>query len=122
MPVIHEADKLTVSNLARAVSDLSDKARERKLSVEEMQGGTFTVNNTGVLGSMVSRALINPPEAAILTTEAVHKRPVVVDEEIAIKPIMNMGITFDHRIIDGSDAGKFIQSVKDGIELIDSIS
>ncbi len=122
VPVIHEADKLTVSNLARAVSDLSDKARERKLSVEEMQGGTFTVNNTGVLGSMVSRALINPPEAAILTTEAVHKRPVVVDEEIAIKPIMNMGITFDHRIIDGSEAGKFIQSVKHGIELIDSIS
>ena len=122
VPVIHEADKLNVSNLAHAISEISDKARNRKLSVEDMQGGTFTVNNTGVLGSIISRALVNPPEAAILTTEAVYKRPVVVGDQIVIKPIMNMGITFDHRIIDGSEAGKFMQSVKDGIELIDSIS
>jgi len=121
VPVIHGADKLTVSNLALAISGLSDKAREQKLSVEDMQDGTFTVNNTGVLGSMISRALINPPEAAILTTEAVYKRPVVVDDQIAIKPMMNMGITFDHRIIDGSEAGKFMQSVKLSIELVDSI-
>ena len=121
VPVIHNADKLTVPNLALAVRDLSGKAREQKLSVEEIQGGTFTVNNTGVLGSMISRALINPPEAAILTMEAVSKRAVVVDDQIAIRPVMNMGITFDHRIIDGSEAGKFMQSVKLSIELVDSI-
>ena len=112
VPVIHRADRLTVTELARAVDRLSEKARAGKLAIEDVRGGTFTVNNTGVLGSVVSRALVNPPQAAILTTEAIVKRPVVIDDAIAIRSMMNIGLTFDHRIVDGAEAGAFSASVK----------
>lgn len=119
VPVIHDADKLTITRLALALDFLSEKARQGKLSVEDVQGGTFTVNNTGVLGSMVSRALVNYPQAAILTTEAIVKRPVVINDAIAIRSIMSMGLTFDHRIIDGAEAGAFTGSVKRHMEAMD---
>ena len=112
VPVIRRADRLTVTELARAVDRLSEKARAGKLAIEDVRDGTFTVNNTGVLGSVVSRALVNPPQAAILTTEAIVKRPVVVDDAIAIRSMMNIGLTFDHRIVDGAEAGAFSASVK----------
>ena len=112
VPVIRRADRLTVTELARAVDRLSEKARAGKLAIEDVRDGTFTVNNTGVLGSVVSRALVNPPQAAILTTEAIVKRPVVIDDAIAIRSMMNLGLTFDHRIVDGAEAGAFSTSVK----------
>ena len=112
VPVIRRADRLTVTELARAVDRLSEKARAGKLAIEDVRDGTFTVNNTGVLGSVVSRALVNPPQAAILTTEAIVKRPVVIDDAIAIRSMMNIGLTFDHRIVDGAEAGAFSASVK----------
>ena len=112
VPVIRRADSLTVTELARAVDRLSEKARAGKLAIEDVRDSTFTVNNTGVLGSVVSRALVNPPQAAILTTEAIVKRPVVIDDAIAIRSIMNIGLTFDHRIVDGAEAGAFSASVK----------
>ena len=112
VPVIRRADRLTVTELARAVDRLSEKARAGKLAIEDVRDGTFTVNNTGVLGSVVSRALVNPPQAAILTTEAIVKRPVVVGDAIAIRSMMNIGLTFDHRIVDGAEAGAFSASVK----------
>ena len=112
VPVIRRADRLTVTELARAVDRLSEKARAGKLAIEDVRDGTFTVNNTGVLGSVVSRALVNPPQAAILTTEAIVKRPVVVGDAIAIRSMMNIGLTFDHRIVDGAEAGAFSTSVK----------
>ena len=112
VPVIRRADRLTVTELARAVDRLSEKARAGKLAIGDVRNGTFTVNNTGVLGSVVSRALVNPPQAAILTTEAIVKRPVVVGDAIAIRSMMNIGLTFDHRIVDGAEAGAFAASVK----------
>ena len=112
VPVIRRADSLTVTELARAVDRLSEKARAGKLALEDVTDGTFTVNNTGVLGSVVSRALVNPPQAAILTTEAIVKRPVVIDDAIVIRSMMNIGLTFDHRIVDGAEAGEFTSSVK----------
>ena len=112
VPVIRRADSLTVTELARAIDQLSKKARAGRLAIEDVRDGTFTVNNTGVLGSVVSRALVNPPQAAILTTEAIVKRPVVIGDAIAIRSIMNIGITFDHRIVDGAEAGAFASSVK----------
>ena len=112
VPVIRHADRLTVTELAKAVGRLSEKARAGKLAIEDVRDGTFTINNTGVLGSVVSRALVNPPQAAILTTEAIVKRPVVVDDAIAIRSMMNIGLTFDHRIVDGAEAGAFTSSVK----------
>ena len=112
VPVIHDAASLGISGLAKAVAELSNKARQGKLSLPDVQGGTFTVNNTGALGSIVSQPIINYPQAGILTTEAVQKRPVVVHDAIAIRSMMNICLSFDHRIVDGSESGAFLQSVK----------
>jgi 2-oxoisovalerate dehydrogenase E2 component (dihydrolipoyl transacylase) len=120
VPVVHDADRLSISGLAHAVRDLTTRARERRLTLEDVQGGTFTLNNTGVLGSTVSQPIINYPQAAILTTEAIQKRPVVINDAIAIRSMMNLCLSFDHRINDGAEASAFLQSVKRRIEAIDA--
>ncbi|MCE2463621.1 MAG: 2-oxo acid dehydrogenase subunit E2 [Dehalococcoidia bacterium] len=116
VPVIHNADSSSISGLARIVHDLTAKARQGRLSLQEVQGGTFTVNNTGALGSIVSQPIINHPQAAILTTEAKQKRPVVLNDAIAIRSMMNICLSFDHRIVDGAESGAFLQSVKARLE------
>ena len=116
VPVIHDATTMSVADLAKAGRALTNRAREGKLSLADVRGGTFTVNNTGALGSVMSQPIINHPQAAILTTEAIQKRPVVRDDAIAIRSMMNVCLTFDHRIIDGAQAGAFLQSVKDRLE------
>lgn len=120
VPVIHNADRLSLSGLAHAVADLTQRARDNKLTIEEVQGGTFTLNNTGVLGSVVSQPIINYPQAAIMTTEAVQKRPVVINDAIAIRSMMNLCMSFDHRINDGAESSAFMQSVKRRLEAITS--
>jgi 2-oxoisovalerate dehydrogenase E2 component (dihydrolipoyl transacylase) len=120
VPVVHDADRLSVAGLAHAVADLTRRARERKLTLEDVQGGTFTLNNTGVLGSTLSQPIINYPQAAILTTEAIQKRPVVINDAIAIRSMMNLCLSFDHRINDGAEASAFLQSVKRRIEALDA--
>ena len=112
VPVIHDADSLSIAALAKAVRELTSKARQGSLSLPEVQGGTFTVNNTGALGSIVSQPIINYPQAAILTTEAIQKRAVVVDDAIAIRSMMNVCLSFDHRIVDGAESAAFLESVK----------
>ena len=94
------------------------RARRGQLRLDDVQGGTFTLNNTGVLGSVVSQPLVNFPQAAILTTEAIVKRPVVVGDGIAIRSMMNLCMSFDHRIMDGAEASAFINSVKRRLESI----
>ncbi len=116
VPVIHDADSLSIAGLARASRELTNKARQGKLTLQDVQGGTFTVNNTGALGSIVSQPIINHPQAAILTTEAIQKRSVVVGDAIAIRSMMNICLSFDHRIIDGAESGAFLQSVKRRLE------
>ena len=118
VPVIRDADGLTVTGLAKAVDSLTQRAREDRLRIEDVQGGTFTVNNTGALGSVVSRPLVNHPQAAILATEAVVQRPVVVDGAVVIRSMMNLCLTFDHRILDGSEAAAFAGSVKRRLEAV----
>ena len=118
VPVIRDADGLTVTGLAKAVDSLTQRAREDRLRIEDVQGGTFTVNNTGALGSVVSRPLVNYPQAAILATEAVVQRPVVVNDAVAIRSMMNLCLTFDHRILDGSEAAAFAGSVKRRLEAV----
>lgn len=118
VPVIHDADRLSVAGLARAARDLTLRARQRKLVLDDVQGGTFTLNNTGVLGSVVSQPIINYPQAAILTTEAIQKRPVVREDAIAIRSMMNLCLSFDHRINDGAESSAFIQAVKARVEAI----
>ncbi len=116
VPVIHDADGQSIAGLARASQDLTERARQGRLALEDVQGGTFTLNNTGALGSIVSQPIINHPQAGILTIEAVQKRPVVVNDAIAIRSMMNVCLSFDHRIADGSESAAFLQAVKQRLE------
>ena len=116
VPVIHDADSLSIAGLNRALRDLADRAHQGKLTLEDVQGGTFTVNNTGALGSVMSQPIINYPQAGILTTEAIQKRPVVIDEAIAIRSMVNVCLSFDHRILDGLESSTFLQTVKRRLE------
>ncbi len=119
VPVIHDADRLSIAGLAHAVDELSGRARNGSLRLEDVQGGTFTVNNTGALGSILGGPIINHPQAAIMTTEALQQRPVIINDGIAIRWMMNLCLSFDHRINDGAEAGAFLQSVKSRLEAFD---
>jgi 2-oxoisovalerate dehydrogenase E2 component (dihydrolipoyl transacylase) len=116
VPVVKDADKLGFTDLVRVLNDLVERARNKQLKPEEVQAGTFTLNNTGATGSIASQPIINQPQAAILTTESIVKRPVVVDDAIAIRHMMNMCLSFDHRIIDGMMAGQFLAANKKRLE------
>ncbi len=119
VPVVRNADRLSIAGLAAAMQDLGERARSNRLKLDEIQGGTFTLNNTGALGTVLTQAIINQPQAAILAMDAVVKRVVVVDDAIAIRPMMNLGLSFDHRINDGLQATRFVTKVKDLLETID---
>jgi 2-oxoisovalerate dehydrogenase E2 component (dihydrolipoyl transacylase) len=116
VPVIKDADSLGFVDLARAVNDLVGRARDKKLKPEDVQGGTFTLNNTGSTGSVASQPIINQPQAAIVTTESIVKRPVVIGDGIAIRHMMNTCLSFDHRIIDGMMAGQFLAAIRKRLE------
>src|SRR5438094_6735846 len=116
VPVLKDADQLGFSELVRRINDLIERSRNKQLKPEDVQGGTFTLNNTGATGSVASQPIINQPQAAILTTEAIVKRPVVIGEGIAVRDMMNMCLSFDHRIIDGMMAGQFLTFMKQGLE------
>jgi 2-oxoisovalerate dehydrogenase E2 component (dihydrolipoyl transacylase) len=119
VPVLRNADRYSVAGLAQAMADLGERARSNRLKLDEIQGGTFTLNNTGALGAVMTQAIINQPQAAICTMDAVVKRAVVVDEMIAVRPIMNLGLSFDHRLNDGLQAARFLQDVKGILEAMD---
>ncbi len=117
VPVVHDADRQSVAGLARAVRDVSQRARSGKLRLEDVQGGTFTVDNTGSFGSIISMPIINQGQAAILALEAITKRPVVLDgDAIAVRSVVNLCLSFDHRILDGAQAGEFLRSVVQRLE------
>ena len=119
VPVIPDADHLSVAELAKSIDKLASKARANRLDIADVQGGTFTVNNTGALGSVTGKGIINHPQAAILNTESIIKRPVIIDDAIAIRSMMNICLTFDHRIMDGREAGAFLADVKRRLEGVD---
>jgi len=116
VPVVRHADRLGFTDLARAFHDLAERARSKQLKPDDVAGGTFTLNNTGATGSIASQPIINQPQAAIVTTEAIVRRPVVIGDGIAIRHIMNMCLSFDHRIIDGMTAGAFLGFIKKRLE------
>ena len=116
VPVLHNADHLSIAGIATGAKDLADRARTKKLTLSDVQGGTFTLNNTGALGSYVSGPIINYPEAGILTTETIQKRAVVIDDAIAIRSMMNICLSFDHRINDGAEASGFMAAVKSKLQ------
>ena len=116
VPVIKHADEKSIKGIAREVAELAEKARNGRLTADDMQGGTFTVNNTGVFGSVQSSGIINYPQAAILQIESIQKRPVIIDGMIAVRDIVNLCLSLDHRVLDGLICGKFLARVKEIVE------
>jgi len=117
VPVIHRAGQLSVPGLASAIADVTQRGRDHKLRIQDIEGGTFTVDNTGAFGSIASRPLVNHPEVAIVTMERIQKRPVVVgDDAIAVRSMMNVCLSFDHRALDGAEAGAFLAALKRRLE------
>jgi 2-oxoisovalerate dehydrogenase E2 component (dihydrolipoyl transacylase) len=119
-PVIKDAGDLSVTGLAKQMADLVQRAHARKLRVEDIELGTFTVNNTGSFGSVASKPIVNVPQVGIVTMERVVKRPVVTEgDAIAIRSMVNVCLSFDHRAMDGLEAGGFLASLKQKLEAID---
>jgi 2-oxoisovalerate dehydrogenase E2 component (dihydrolipoyl transacylase) len=116
VPVIKDADQKSILGIAKAIDDLAARTRAGKLTVDDMSGGTFTVNNTGSFGSVLSMPIINAPQAAILSVEAIVKRPVIIDDMIAVRSMVNLCLSLDHRVLDGLICGRFLQSVKSKLE------
>jgi 2-oxoglutarate dehydrogenase E2 component (dihydrolipoamide succinyltransferase) len=116
VPVLRDADHLSFAEIEKRLAELAEKARTGKITVEELQGGTFTITNGGVFGSLLSTPIINPPQSAILGMHAIQKRPVVRDDQVVIRPMMYLALSYDHRLIDGRDAVLFLVRVKECIE------
>ena len=116
VPVIRDVDRLSFAAVEKAVASFAVKAREGTISVDDLRGGTFTITNGGIFGSLLSTPILNPPQSAILGMHTIKKRPVVVDDQIVIRPMMYLALSYDHRLIDGREAVSFLVRVKDCIE------
>jgi 2-oxoisovalerate dehydrogenase E2 component (dihydrolipoyl transacylase) len=117
VPVIHEADRMSIAGLARTIDDLAKRARAGKLGIPDVQGATFTVNNPGTFGTILSYSIIAPPQAGILAMDAIVKRPIVIEgDAIAVRSMMNLCLSFDHRVLDGVSAARFLQGVRRWLE------
>ena len=116
VPVLRGADRLSFAEIEIAIADFAQRARDNKLSLDELKGGTFTISNGGVYGSLLSTPIVNPPQSGILGLHAIHKRPVAIDDQIVIRPMMYVALTYDHRIIDGRESVTFVKHVKELIE------
>jgi 2-oxoglutarate dehydrogenase E2 component (dihydrolipoamide succinyltransferase) len=119
VPVIRNADEKNLLGLSRAIDDVATRARAKKLNPDEVQAGTFTITNPGVFGALYGLPLINQPQAAILGVGAIEKRAVVIDDAIAIRPVCHITLGYDHRLVDGADAGRFLSFVKERLEHFD---
>jgi len=121
VPVIRNAESLSMADIERKVVELATKARENKLSLEEMQGGTFTITNGGVFGSLMSTPIINIPQSAILGMHKIEERPVVIEKQIVVRPMMYVALSYDHRIVDGRESVSFLVRVKELLENPDQL-
>jgi 2-oxoglutarate dehydrogenase E2 component (dihydrolipoamide succinyltransferase) len=116
VPVIRDADQMSVAQVEKTIGDYGKRAKDGSLKMEEMKGGTFTISNGGVFGSLMSTPIINPPQAAVLGLHRIEDRPVVVDGQIVIRPMMYLALSYDHRLIDGREAVTFLVALKNAIE------
>jgi 2-oxoglutarate dehydrogenase E2 component (dihydrolipoamide succinyltransferase) len=116
VPVVRNAERMSLAEIEAEIKRLAIKARDGKISIDEMQGGTFTITNGGVFGSMLSTPIINPPQSAILGMHNIVERAMVVDGERVIRPIMYVALSYDHRIIDGKESVGFLVKVKEMLE------
>jgi 2-oxoglutarate dehydrogenase E2 component (dihydrolipoamide succinyltransferase) len=119
VPVVRNADEKNLLGLSRAINDLGSRARSKKLNPDEVQGGTFTITNPGIFGALYGLPLINQPQVAILGVGSIDKRAVVIDDAIAIRPMCHLTLGYDHRLIDGADAGRFLSFLKERLEQFD---
>ena len=116
VPVVRNADALTFAEIEREIERLASRAREGKLSIQELSGGTFTITNGGVFGSLLSTPILNPPQSGIMGMHKIEKRPIAVDDQIVIRPMMYVALSYDHRIVDGEQAVTFLVRVKERLE------
>ena len=116
VPVLKNADELSFADIEKNIQQISEKAREGKLTIEDLQGGTFTISNGGVYGSMLSTPILNLPQSGVLGMHNIVDRPMVIDDEIKIRPIMYLALSYDHRIIDGKESVSFLKMIKENLE------
>jgi 2-oxoglutarate dehydrogenase E2 component (dihydrolipoamide succinyltransferase) len=116
VPIVRDCDKLSLGGIERAIADLGKRARAGELKIEEMQGGTFTITNGGIYGSLMSTPILNPPQSGILGMHKIQERPVAVDGKAEIRPMMYLALTYDHRVVDGKEAVTFLAHVKEALE------
>ena len=116
VPVLRETDEMSFADIEKNISQLGEKAKSGKITIDDLQGGTFTITNGGIYGSMLSTPILNPPQSAVLGMHNIVKRAVVVDGNIEVRPIMYLALSYDHRIIDGKEAVSFLKIVKESLE------
>lgn len=116
VPVLRDADRRSFAEIEKEIADLARKARDRKLSLADLTGGTFSITNGGIYGSLMSTPILNPPQSAILGMHGIKKRPVVVDDQIVIRPMMYVALSYDHRLVDGRDAVGFLKRIVQCVE------
>jgi len=116
VPVMRNADTLSLAGIEAAINDFGQRARDNKLKLEELQGGTFTISNGGVFGSLMSTPILNSPQSGILGMHKIQKRPVAIDDKVEIRPMMYLALSYDHRLVDGREAVTFLVRVKENLE------
>jgi 2-oxoglutarate dehydrogenase E2 component (dihydrolipoamide succinyltransferase) len=116
VPIVRNAERLSFAEIETAIADLASRAQANRLTPDELQGGTFTISNGGVYGSLLSTPIVNPPQSGVLGLHAIQERPVARDGQVAIRPMMYVALTYDHRIVDGREAVSFLKHVKDCVE------
>ena len=116
VPVLRETDEMSFADIEKNISKLGEKARDGKITIDDLQGGTFTITNGGIYGSMLSTPILNPPQSAVLGMHNIVQRPIVVDGNVEVRPIMYLALSYDHRIIDGKEAVSFLKIVKESLE------
>ena len=116
MPVLRNSDEMSFAEIENGINLLGQKARDGKITIEDLQGGTFTISNGGIYGSMLSTPILNPPQSAVLGMHNIISRPVVIDGSVSVRPMMYLALSYDHRIIDGKEAVSFLKQVKETLE------
>jgi 2-oxoglutarate dehydrogenase E2 component (dihydrolipoamide succinyltransferase) len=116
VPVVRDADDLSVAGIEKKIADFGKRARDGKLSIDEMQGGTFTITNGGIYGSLMSTPILNAPQSGILGMHRIEDRPVVRNGQVVVRPMMYLALSYDHRIVDGKEAVTFLVRVKEALE------
>src|SRR5690606_15861232 len=116
VPVIRNAELLSFAEVEQRIAELADRAKQNKLQLEELQGGTFTISNGGIYGSLLSTPIVNPPQSGILGLHAIQQRPVAHGGQVVIRPMMYVALTYDHRIVDGREAVTFLKRIKECVE------